>query len=502
VPSNRTARPAARADRVVVVGAGLGGLSAALHLAGAGRQVRILEAGSAPGGLMGRWTSAGYSFDTGPTVLTMPSLIDEALAAVGESRSDWLDLVPVEPSYRGVFADGSVLRSFADSQRMADEVAAVCGSSEARGYLRLVAYLTRLFQAEYEAFMRRDLDTAADLARPEALTLLRLGGLGRLDRVVGRHVRDERLRRLFTFQAMYAGLAPDRARAIYGVIAYLDSIGGAWFPRGGMHTVATALAGAAAKHGVEISYSTRAVRVEFAGGRAGAVLTSDGERIGADAVVLNCDVETAYRRLLPAGLRPRRLARPRYSPSAFVWHVGSSRPLPAPAHHTISFGAGWTRTFREVIDRGQLMSDPSLLITAATVTDPDLAPAGRHTYYVLAPCPNTDRGRIDWARVGPAYEAEIRQVLARRGLDSEGAFSTGVEVSRTVTPAEWSARGLAAGSPFSLAHTVRQTGPLRHPTQHPAVPNLLFCGAGCQPGVGVPPVLISGRLAADRLTSR
>jgi phytoene desaturase len=499
-------------DRIVIVGAGLGGLSAALRLAGAGRQVRIVEAAAAAGGLMGQKRREGYLFDTGPTVLTMPSLIDDALACVGESRSDWLDLIKLTPSYRAEYADGSVLRSFSDAARMADEVAAVCGAAEARGYLRLVDYLAQLYRVEFASFMDRNLDSVADLARAEALALLRLGGLRGLERMVGRFVSDERLQRLFTFQAMYAGLAPARARALYGVIAYLDSVAGVWYPRGGMYQVATALAGAAVKHGVQISYSQRAVRVEIGFGRARAVLTDQGERIEADVVVLNSDLRSAYRDLLPDGLAPRslrrsmrrgdsaRVGRPRYSPSAFVWHIGSRGAMPVQAHHTLSFGAAWSQTFDELINQGRLMSDPSLLITSPTVSDPSVAPDSRHSYYVLAPAPNTLTGLIDWPRVGPRYLEEIAQVLRRRGLDIDGAFSSGIEVSEAVTPHDWALRGLSAGSPFSLAHTVSQTGPFRHPTQHPSVPNLLFCGAGVQPGVGVPTVLISGRLAAARVT--
>jgi phytoene desaturase len=217
-------------------------------------------------------------------------------------------------------------------------------------------------------------------------------------------------------------------------------------------------------------------------------------------VVVNGDIEAAYRDLLPPGLRPRLLTRPRRSPSAFVWHVGSTAPLPHTEHHSLSFGAAWSQTFREIINDGGLMSDPSLLVTQPTATDPSLAPPGRHTYYVLAPCPNTGRASIDWARIGPAYRDEIGLRLAERGFDVHGAFSTGIEVSTVATPRDWQARGLGAGSPFGLAHTVRQTGPLRHPTQHPAIDNLLFCGAGVQPGVGVPTVLISGKLAAARVT--
>lgn len=492
-----------RSDRVVIVGAGLGGLSAALRLTGTGRHVRILEAADEPGGLMGRWQSAGYTFDTGPTVLTMPSLIDDALACVGESRSDWLQLDRLEPSYQAHYADGSTLHSYSDPGRMADEIGRNCGAADAHGYLDLVDYLRRLYLVEFDTFMDRNLDSVTDLIRPQAASLLKMGGLRSLERVIGSFLHDERLRRLFTFQALYAGLSPSRARALYAIIGYLDSVAGVWFPRGGMHAVARAMAGAALKHGARIDYGSRVSRVEIKGDRATAVITEAGERVPADVVILNGDLTAMYRDLLPSSIRPARLNRlrkPTYSPSALVWLVGSRGQLPQPAHHSISFGAAWSQTFAEIIDHGRLMSDPSLLISCASVTDPLLAPTGAHCYYVLAPCPNTESGAIDWTSVGPRYIEELAGVLDRRGFDLHGAFTHGVETARISTPADWAARGLTAGSPFALAHTLGQTGPLRHRTQHPTVRNLLFCGAGSQPGVGIPTVLLSGRLAAARVT--
>lgn len=496
-------RVSGRTDRVVVIGAGLGGLSAAIRLTGAGRSVCVLDADDGPGGLMGRLDLGGYRFDTGPTVLTMPSLIDDALACVGESSADWLELTPLNPAYTAQFADGTTLRSFAEPDQMAAEVRSVCGPAAVDDYRRLVGYLTELYRAEYAPFMASNLDGLGSFLQPAALDVLRLGGLRGLDRVVGGLVRDPRLRRLFTFQALYAGVSPRTARAIYAVIGYLDSVAGVYYPRGGMFSVAQALAGASAKHGAEFRYRTRAERIELTGARVTAVWTADGERIPADVVVVNADPATAYRTLLPDGLGPRGIRRARYAPSAFVWHVGSSGALPASGsarHHTISFGQAWESTFGEIIRDGSLMSDPSLLITNPSASDETVAPPGKHSYYVLAPCPNTDAAQIDWRRIAPRYQEEIARTLAARGFDVDGAFSSGVEVDHAVTPLDWAERGLPAGTPFALAHTATQTGPLRHPTQHPAVDNLLFCGAAVQPGVGVPPVLISGALAARRVT--
>jgi phytoene desaturase len=485
---------------VIVIGAGLAGLSAALHLAGAGRQVIVVESRDGPGGLMGRIRRDGYTFDTGPTVLTMPTLIEDCLAAVGESVEDWISLMRLDPSYLTRFADGTVLRSYQDTDRMAEEIENVFGMRQAQGYRDLVHFLRRLFEVEYPAFMRTDLDHFSDLLRPQALTLLRLGALRGLDRRMAGFITDDRLRRMFTFQSLYAGVSPYQSRAIYAVIAYMDLLGGVWYPHGGMYKVAEALASAAAKHGVEFRFRTAATGITTTHGRVTGVRLHNDEHLAAEAAIVTSDPTVAYRDLLPPELARRSRALPgRRAPSAFVWHVGSSGSLGYDGHHVISFGQRWRESFRQILAEGALMSDPSILITQPSVDDSSVAPPGRHSYYVLVPCPNLTTGPLDWARIAPRYRDEVALELSHRGFDVHGAFSSGVEVSETISPADWRRAGMVAGTPFSLAHTVSQTGPLRHPTRHPTVPNLLFAGAGYQPGVGVPTFLLSGRSAAYRL---
>ncbi|WFE50819.1 MULTISPECIES: phytoene desaturase family protein [unclassified Micromonospora] len=483
-----------RTDRVVVVGAGLGGLACALHLAGSGRQVTVLEREPVPGGRAGRLAVDGYEFDTGPTVLTMPDLIAEALGAVGEDMRDWLDLTPLDPAYRAYYPDGSTLDVLTDTTRMAAEISRVCGPREADGYLRFVDYARELWRLERADFIERNLDAPTDLLTGNLLKLLAGGAFRRLQTKINQFFRDPRTQRIFSFQAMYAGLAPHDALAIYTVIAYLDSVAGVYFPRGGIHAVSRAMAGAAEKHGVQIRYDTTVTRVETANGRATGVLTADGELIRADVVVLNPDLPVAYRDLLPAA-PARRLT---YSPSCVVLHVGSRQGYDKIAHHNIHFGRAWKGTFDEVIRRGELMTDPSLLVTNPSRTDPSVAPADRHTYYVLAPVPNLHRAPFEWrGDLTQRYSDQLIGTLEERGYVGFGA---GVEVLRAITPAEWEEQGMAAGTPFAAAHTLFQTGPFRPSNLHRDLSNVVFVGSGTQPGVGVPMVLISGKLAAGRIT--
>ncbi len=481
-------------DRVVVVGAGLGGLACALHLAAAGRQVTVVERESVPGGRAGRLSLSGYEFDTGPTVLTMPGLIEEPLAAVGEKLSDWLELTSLDPAYRAFYPDGSTLDVKTDTVRMAAEISRVCGPREADGYLRFVDFARKLWLLERDHFIGRNLDTPIDLVNLNLLKLLGMGGFRRLQPKINQYFNDPRTQRIFSFQAMYAGLAPHDALAIYAVIAYLDSVAGVYFPKGGMHAVPKALAGAAEKHGVTFRYDTTVTSVETAHGRATGVITADGDRIPADVVVLNPDLPIAYRDLLP----PRRRRRLTYSPSCVVLHIGSRQTYRKISHHNIHFGTAWRGTFDEVINKGLLMSDPSLLVTNPTHTDPTAAPADRQTYYVLAPTPNLEAGPMNWrGGLAERYASSLVQTLEQRGYVG---FGDGIEVQQIITPADWADQGMAAGTPFAAAHTFAQTGPFRPANLHPTFNNVVFTGSGTQPGVGVPMVLISGKLAATRIT--
>ncbi|SFQ34714.1 phytoene desaturase [Amycolatopsis arida] len=482
-----------RVEHVVVVGAGLAGLSAALHLLGAGRRVTVLERADHPGGRVGTRERDGWSVDTGASVLTMPDLLDEAFAAVGERLADRLRLVRLDPAYRARFADGSTLPVRTDAAAMEAEIRELAGPREAAGYRALRRWLTELYAAQREHFIGGNFDGPRDLLRPELARLAALGGFGRLGPRIARFLRDDRVRRVFSFQPLYAGLDPMRALAAYGVISYMDTVAGVYYPMGGMGTVAAAMAGAAERAGATVRLGTTAAWLERVSGRVRAVRTAAGERVPCDAVVLATELDTAYRLL---GMRPRRVVPPRYSPSAVLLHGTAERGWPELGHHTLFFGGAWRRTFAEITREGTLMSDPSLLVTRPTATDPGRG-GGHEVISVLAPAPNLRAGRVDWARVGPAYRAELVATLAGRGLTG---FAERFAVDEVVTPVGWADRGMTAGTPFSLAHTLAQTGPFRPANLVRGVDNAVLAGCGTTPGVGIPPVLISGRLAAARIT--
>jgi phytoene desaturase len=218
-----------------------------------------------------------------------------------------------------------------------------------------------------------------------------------------------------------------------------------------------------------------------------------GDRIAADAVVITLDLPTAYSELLPQLSPPRGLARASWSPSALVWHVGvRGVPKPGVAHHNIHFADAWGESFEQLIKRKELMGDPSRLVTIPSLDAPAMAPAGHSALYVLEPVPHLG-ARIDWTTErGPARE-RLHRFLAANGYPDD------IVTQHLVTPLDWQAQGMAMGTPFSLAHTFAQTGPFRPANVEPRLPGVFFAGSGTTPGVGVPMVLISGELAAQRV---
>lgn len=483
------------APRAVVVGAGLAGLSAACHLRGAGLDVTVLERGDAVGGLAATATDAGFTFDLGPTVLTMPELIDTALQAVGSRLEDELRVERLDPAYRATFVGAPSLTLPGSVPAIRREIEQRCGAAEAAGFDRFVEWVSTLYETEMPSFIDRNVATLGELlARPvDAARLLRLGGLRRLGPKVGTFFEDERLRRLFTFQALYAGMAPQDALAIYAVIAYMDSIAGVYAAEGGMSQVPASLARALTRAGGQVCTGVTVTGIERGhDGRVTGARTADGGVTPADVVVATGDIERTYTDLLPDVALPRSLRRASRSPSAVVLHLGvRGTPPPGTAHHNIHFGRDWEGAFSALIDDRTLMPDPSRLVSVPSISDPSLAPPGCTTLYVLEPVPHQGSG-IDWADEGPRMRDRLLTALDEHG------YPTDVVTEHLTTPADWEAQGLTQGTPFALAHSLTQTGPFRPANRDRRVPGLFLAGAGTTPGVGVPMVLVSGRLAAER----
>jgi phytoene desaturase len=484
--------------RVVVIGAGLGGLSAACHLAGRGHEVVVAERSPVAGGRLAVTHDGGYTLDYGATVLTMPGILSQVFEAAGSSMADHLSLLPLDPMYRATFPGEGTLHVRRGTEATRAEIATECGAADAAGFDRFCRWLTDLYELELPHFIDRNLRSPLDLAWPPGplARLVALGGLRKLDRVVSGYFQDPRLRKLFSFQALYAGLSPFAALAIYGVITYMDTVEGVYAPVGGMGAIGPALASAAEKAGATFLWSSPVERIlRWPSGAVRGVRLADGALVEADAVVANPDLPVVYRDLIPSVPMPRVTRRGTYSPSCALWVGGVRGSLPTEAaHHNIHFGRQWREAFDALLDRGVRMPDPSILVTSASHTDPSLAPPGRSTIYALEPVPNLD-GAIDWSRSSD----EIRRSLIDR-VGSLG-YPTDAEVEVWMDPPAWEGLGMERGTPFGLSHRFLQTGPFRPPNAERRAPGLYFAGSSTVPGVGVPMVLLSGRLVAERVES-
>lgn len=514
-------------NNVVIIGAGLAGLSAALRLRGAGRTVTVIEAASHVGGRCATetLTSAHGEFraDTGATVFTMPQLVVSALAAVGRTPADvGLQFRRLQPAYRGLFTSGRHLDLHSDADAMRAEIARFAttkfgASSPAEcerllsGYSQHRAWAREVFSAAYDNFLAADFDGPLDLVSTPAAAsdlghLAAIGAFGSLQSVAHKHLGDSELEKLFTFQALYAGTAPKQARAVYAVISHMDSTMGVFYPQDNIGEVAEAMAVAARDAGVRILLGDPVVDVDISDGDIRSIRTEQGEEFTPDVVISTADLSVTAE-LLDRPLQPRtRLLKYNWSPSAVVIHGSIPREIteswPSQRHHTICFGEKWDETFHELVGRGEMMSDPSLLVTRPAVTSPSrrFGPTEQfEPISILAPAPNLQRGTQRWASITEPYVQEVLSVLQQRGFSG---LVNSLSIARVDTPQTWSTEhGYAAGTPFSLSHTFTQTGPFR-PRNRSAfgINNLVLAGTGTTPGVGVPTVILSGALAARRIT--
>ncbi len=475
---------------VAVVGAGFAGLSAACHLRAKGFEVEILEADDNPGGRAGVTSVDGYRFDNGPTIVTMSDVVDATFAAVEADHRDFCHLYPLDPIYRAQFHDGTELRLTSDTEEMANRIGSFAGAPDAEGYRRFVDWLNQLFAAEWPTFIDRDLRTPLDMAKqgPALVGLAKLGGFGRWSNKANEFFDDDRLRRCFSFQALYAGMSPLKALALFAIIAQMDTIQGVYGVTGGVNALAVGLAEAATKAGVTVRYQSPVSRIRPTNG--GVVVTSGGEEQHYAAAVVTADLPIAYDDLVEM-TPPLRQRRATFSPSCVVWQLKGGGGLPHDtSHHNIHFAQQWDQAFDELLVDGHPMTDPSRFVTVASVSDATAAPQGRHALFVLEPAPNLSAG-LDWESETPRLTDRMLEWAATTGYEVDG-------VADIIDPPRWANRGAAAGTPFSIDHRFSQSGPFRPDHEDRRLPGVIFAGAGTRPGVGIPMVLISGRFAAER----
>lgn len=483
--------------RIAVVGAGIGGLAAAARLAHQGFSVDVYEKASGPGGRCGQLKVDGFTFDTGPTLLLMPEVVEETFQAVGRKLTDYLELTRCDPNYDIHFRDGSKVTfgtNLVDMQRELERIE----PGSFRRYLEFLRVGQEQYQTSVERFVGRNFDSLLDFITPANLrSVFRIKAHKKMYPETSRYFRDDRLRAALTFQTMYLGISPWDSPAVYGLLPYTELAVGIYFPKGGLYAVPKALERLGRELGVRYHYQAPVKQVLATDGRATGLELADGRRVASDAVLCNADLPWAYANLLKntRAVLPK-AEKLRYTSSAFMMYLGTKKRYPQLPHHTVLFGGDYRGSFDDIFEKFKVPEDPSFYVNAPAHTDPSLAPEGRDAIYVLVPVPHR-HPNVDWKVEGPKLRAKVFRRLAELGLAD---LEQNVEVERTFTPDDYlGVLNLERGSAFGLSHDFFQVGPFRPANEDPNVKGLFFVGASTQPGTGVPMVLLSARLVAERI---
>ena len=479
--------------KAIVIGAGFGGIAAALRLRAKGYAVTLIDRCAALGGRAQVYEREGFRHDAGPTVITAPFLFEELFALFGERFADHVKLVPLTPWYRFQFADGDTFDYGGTLEATLAEIERIEPRDRA-GYLALLEHSRRIYDIGFTQLSAQPFHRLGTMLR-QVPHLLGLRNYETVWQMVSRHLVSDKLRRAFSIQPLLVGGNPFDTTSIYGLIHFLERAHGVHFAMGGTGAVTQALGGLMERQGIALRLSTTVERVRIEQGVARGVVLADGTHVDADIVVSDADAAHLYRDLVPRAeqaLATRvKLSQAHYSMGLFVLYFGTTRTYPDVAHHTIWMGERYRELLNDIFHRQKLSEDFSLYVHRPTATDPSFAPAGQDSFYVLCPVPNL-QADIDWAIEGPRLRDRIVDALERTMLPGLKATIT-ADFYKTPEDFQDEYRSVH-GAGFSVAPIFRQSAWFRFHNQSESVRNLYLVGAGTHPGAGVPGVLCSAKV--------
>lgn len=485
-------------SKVAVIGAGFGGLAAAIRMQAAGIDTVIFEKRDRPGGRAYVYEEQGFTFDAGPTVITAPNCIEELFELSGRELSDYVNLVQLDPMYRLRWQDGYQLDYSADIDEMSRQIEKK-NPADVSGYWKFLEYAEAVFEEGYVKLADQAFVDIWSMIRA-APQLIGLQSYRSVYSIVSRYIKDDQLRQAFSYHTLLVGGNPFTASSIYALIHALERRWGVYYATGGTGALVSGLARLFREIGGEIRLNSPVERIETSHGRVTGIRDMSGIFHAYDAVVSNADVVHTYRVLLgherKLGSVRSRLAKRRYSNSLFLVYFGLQGEYPNLAHHTVLFGPRYKGLLEDIFSGSKLPNDFSLYVHAPSNTDPSVAPAGCSAFYVLAPVPHLGNANIDWNTIGPGYRDEILSYVERELIPG---LHENLLTSQIFTPSDFETELNAwHGSAFSLEPLLTQSAWFRTHNRDSHLTGLYFVGAGTHPGAGVPGVINSAK-ATTRL---
>ena len=479
--------------KALVIGAGFGGIAAALRLRAKGYEVSLIDRCPGLGGRAQVFERGGFKHDAGPTVITAPFLLEELFALFGERFEDHVRLVPLTPWYRFHFSDNTQFDYGGTLDETLAEIARI-EPGDCDGYRSLLAQSEKIFNVGFLQLSAVPFHRFGAMLR-QIPALLRLRSHDTVWQLVCRHLKNPKLRQAFSIQPLLVGGNPFDTTSIYGLIHYLERAHGVHFAMGGTAAVTAALGALMVRQGIDVKLNTTVRQIHVDKGVATGVTLAGGISIAADVIVSNADPAHLYTAMIrPEDQAPSarlKLATAEFSMGLFVLYFGTTRRYPEVAHHTIWLGERYRELLADIFHDKVLSKDFSLYLHRPTATDASFAPSGCDSFYVLCPVPNL-KGSVDWAVEGPRLQARIVAALEKTILPGLGACITS---DFYMTPENFRSDYLSAhGAGFSVAPLFRQSAWFRFHNRAEGIRNLYLVGAGTHPGAGLPGVLCSAKV--------
>lgn len=491
-----------KTPRIAVVGAGPGGLTAAMILAKRGFDVHVYERFDRVGGRNASLTLGEYTFDTGPTFLMMPQILEEVFSLAGRDVHTYLQLRKLDPLYRLRFEGGRDFLPSADHDETVRRIEAMF-PGDGEGYRRFLkeegVKLDRLLPC-----LRVPYDRWYHNLRPRMIRALPYFDVHKsVYDCVSRYFTHEELRVSMTFQAKYLGMSPWESPGAFTILSLIEHKFGIFHPIGGLFKISEAMADVVREHGGTIHLNSPVKRLIVEKGKARGIELENGEQERFDSLVMNADFAYAMSSLTEEKDRRKysddSLAKKKYSCSTFMLYLGVGKTYDVP-HHNIVFSNDYRKNVDDIVKRGVLSDDPSFYIQNASVTDPTLAPEGKSSLYVLVPVPDASAD-VDWAQQGPAFRDRVIDAIKRKTELTD--IDSHIEQEKIITPADWKSQyNVYRGAVFNLAHVTNQMLYLRPRNEFESIGNIYLAGGGTHPGSGLPTIMESGRISADLITRR